>query len=74
MIRYKNLNGHSGVTGYQTGNESIVVAFGNNEAYLYTYASAGKPIIEKMKKLAVSGRGLSTFISQTVREKFEKKL
>tara|TARA_B100001105_G_C22298526_1_gene402748 strand:+ start:699 stop:923 length:225 start_codon:yes stop_codon:yes gene_type:complete len=74
MPRYKNLDGNSGVSAYEIGSDSIAVAFGPDDKYLYTYASAGKRIIEKMKKLAVAGRGLSTYISQTVKEKFEKKL
>ena len=73
MERYKNLEGHSGVTGYEISDDSIRVEFNYDTVYEYTYASAGKRIIEKMKKLAVAGKGLSTYISQTVREKFEKR-
>lgn len=74
MIRYRNLEGHSGVTGYEPQPEGICVEFNHNAVYLYTYASAGKTVVEKMKKLARAGKGLSTYISRTVREKFEKKL
>jgi hypothetical protein len=42
--------------------------------YLYTYESAGKRVIEKMKKLATTGKGLSTYISQTVKDNFETQL
>ncbi len=73
MIRYKDLEGHSGVTGYELHDESIRVEFNHDAVYEYTYASAGERIIEKMKKLAVAGKGLSTYISQTVRERFERK-
>jgi len=74
MEQYKNLAGHSGVTGYEIGAESIAVAFNHNAVYLYTYKSAGKSAVEKMKRLAKAGRGLSTYISQHVREHFEEKL
>lgn len=74
MPRYKNLEGNSGVSAYQIGSDSIAVAFGPDDIYLYTYASAGKKMIEKMKKLAIAGKGLSTYISQKVKDKFEKKL
>jgi hypothetical protein len=74
MERYKNLNGNSGVTAYKTCNDSIEVKFNNNTVYRYTYTSAGKRIIEKMKKLAKSGRGLSSYISRIVQKKFEKQL
>ena len=74
MIRYRNLEGHSGVTAYKSGPDSICVEFNHNAVYLYTYASAGKNVVETMKKLAKAGKGLSTYISRSVREKFEKKL
>lgn len=74
MERYKNLEGHSGVTAFETGPESISVEFNHNAVYRYTYKSADRHVVEKMKKLAKSGRGLSTYISRIVREKFEKKL
>jgi hypothetical protein len=74
MKRYKNLEGHSGVTAYEAGSDSISIEFNGDAVYLYTYSSAGKRSIEKMKKLAAAGKGLSTYISRIVREKFEKKL
>ena len=73
MERYLNKDGHSGVTGYIITPNSISVEFNHDAVYLYTYNSAGKNIIEKMKLLAKSGRGLSTYISQHVKEKFEEK-
>jgi hypothetical protein len=74
MPQYKNLEGNSGVTAYQIGSDSIAVVFGQDDTYVYSYASAGKRAIEKMKKLAMSGKGLSTYISRAVKDKFEKKL
>jgi len=74
MKRYKNLEGHSGVTGYEILPDAIAVQFNYDAVYRYTYASAGKRIIEKMKELAIAGKGLSTYISQTVKGKFEDKI
>lgn len=74
MIRYKNLEGHSGVTAYEPGTDSIAVEFGHETIYLYTYRSAGRAMVEQMKKLAQKGKGLSTYISQTVKNKYESKL
>jgi len=74
MKKYLNKEGHSGVTGYELGTAGISVEFNHDAVYLYTYKSAGKKVIEKMKELAEAGRGLSTYISQTVRENFEKKV
>jgi hypothetical protein len=73
MITYSNLSSSSGVTAFKAGKDYIVVAFAD-DVYLYTYASAGKSHIEKMKQLAEAGRGLGTYISRHVREHYEKKL
>jgi len=74
MTPYQNLEGHSGVSAYEIKPDSIAVEFNHNAIYLYTYKSAGKRVIEKMKLLAKAGRGLSTYISQKVRDNFEKKI
>jgi hypothetical protein len=65
---YQDLSGDSGVAGYEIGAESITVQFKSGAIYLYTYASAGKSKIEAMKRLAVRGHTLSTFISREVKE------
>jgi len=65
MTTYKSKSGkHSGVTAYQNGHNYIIVQFNHSVVYKYTYRSAGKPTIEKMKALALANKGLSTFISQ----------
>lgn len=74
MNTYKNLDGNSGITRYESGIDCIVVEFNYDNKYIYTYKSAGKSVVEKMKRLASAGRGLSTYISRTVREHFERKL
>jgi len=72
MIPYKNITGNSGVVGYDPGKDFIVIQFVNNVIYRYSYASAGMDNVEKMKLLARSGKGLSTFISRNVKDKYEK--
>lgn len=74
MKQYKNISGDSGITAYETTENSISVEFNHDALYRYTYESTGKQKIEKMKKLAAEGKGLSTYISQVVKEKFERKL
>ncbi|MBE7176352.1 MAG: hypothetical protein INR69_08125 [Mucilaginibacter polytrichastri] len=54
----------SGVNGFSIHDQEIVVRFVNHDLYTYTYASAGKTTVEKMKKLALASEGLSTFIAQ----------
>jgi hypothetical protein len=71
MKKYLGKSGNSGVMGYETAEDRITVQFRNSNVYTYTYRSAGKRHVEKMKLLALSGKGLSGYISQYVREKYE---
>jgi len=64
MRPYLNLSGNSGVREYEPGPDFIRVQFHSGDLYLYTYESAGRDNVEEMKRLAVAGKGLSTFISQ----------
>jgi len=74
MQPYKNLSGNSGVVAYDLGAGSITVQFINGDRYLYTEESAGAANIAHMQRLAIAGRGLSTFISQVIRKRYAKKL
>jgi len=74
MERYENLSGDSGVAAYEIGDESVKVEFRDGHIYLYTYQSAGRENIERMKDLALAGRGLNTFISKFVRKRYASRL
>lgn len=75
MEQYKkNNSGTSGVEFYEIGNEDIIAQFIDGSIYRYTYKSAGEGAIEHMKKLAIAGKGLTTFINQHVKDKYEEKL
>jgi hypothetical protein len=50
------------------------VRFRKEGRYLYNYEKPGRSTVEKMKRLAADGRGLSTFISRQVRENYAKRL
>lgn len=54
---YANSGGNSNVVGYVIERQAITVRFGDGSAYLYTYASAGREVVEQMKALARAGRG-----------------
>jgi hypothetical protein len=73
MKRYQNLSGHSGVTAYEIAPQAVTVQFAGGDVYVYSYASAGAANVEEMKRLAISGRGLATFISQHVQHAYESK-
>ena len=74
MKPYGNSAGDSGVRAYEIARESIKVKFLSGETYLYSYKRPGKVHVEKMKSLAEKGKGLSTYISQYVRDNYESKL
>lgn len=74
MKRYKKINKDSGVYAYEIGRDNIKVQFNDGSVYLYTYVNTGKQHIEQMKKLASSGKGLTTYININVKEKYALKV
>ena len=74
MQRYGNQSRESGVVAYDIDAGRIVVQFRNGDRYLYTEDSAGAANIATMQALARAGRGLSTFISQHVHDRYARKL
>lgn len=74
MTPYRKLSGNSGVTHYELASDSIKIKFNNGSVYLYTHAITGEGHISKMKQLATSGKGLSTYISQHVKDRYALKL
>ncbi|MBV6841273.1 hypothetical protein [Xanthomonas euvesicatoria] len=74
MQRYGNRDGHSGVVAYALADDAIAVRFRSGEIYVYTADSAGAEAVATMQRLATAGRGLSTYISQTVRDGYAGKI
>jgi hypothetical protein len=74
MQRYKNRSGDSGVVAFELGDQSITIKFRGGQCHLYTAASTGAADIATMQRLACEGKGLCTFISQFVRDRYERKL
>ena len=74
MQHYKNQSGNSAIRAYDIYDKSIVIEFRYAGKYLYNYDQSGREHVEEMKRLAVEGRGLSTYITQNVRKLFAKKL
>ena len=73
MEIYKNKSGDAGVKTFETGPDFIKVRFrDSSKIYKYSYTSPGKEHVEHMKILARQGAGLTTYISQNVKSKFEK--
>jgi len=74
MQRYANRSGHSGVVAYELGADAITVKFAGGDRYLYDVNTTGADHIARMRELARQGQGLSTYISQHVRERYSRKL
>ncbi len=72
MKLYQNKSGNSGVVAYETGKTFIRIQFVEGARYTYTYKSAGKKHVEQMKLLAAEGKGLSGYISQHVKDAYDK--
>lgn len=74
MERYRNLSGDSGVIAYRLSRDSIAVEFRGGAIYLYDFAVPGRREVEEMTRLAIAGRGLSTYISRAVGERYAEKV
>ena len=73
MERYRNLHGGSGVDAYAFTPTSILVRFRSSDrVYEYSHRSAGAGNVRRMKRLAEAGRGLGTFISTHVSDRYER--
>ena len=73
MKRYLDLSGDSGVVAYELRPDAIKVKFrGSDRVYVYSHASAGATHVAHMKRLAEAGKGLSTYISRHVHDRYER--
>lgn len=72
MVRYKNLNGNSGIKNYGKGADYIDIEFRDRErVYRYSYQKAGMQHVEQMKTLADKGQGLNTYLNKHVKNLFD---
>jgi len=74
MQPYRNLSGDSGVVAFALADDAVVLQFAQGDLYEYTAASAGPAALARMRALALGGRGLSTYVSQHVRDGYARKL
>ena len=74
MERYNNGGRSTGAVAYQIVNDGIEVKFQDDSVYLYTKEATGADNVEKMRKLAAEGRGLTSFINREVKKRYAKKL
>ena len=74
MEPYGNLGGDSAVVGYEIAERAISVQFRSGSIYLYNYEVTGSHYVEEMKRLAVAGRGLGSFIASVVKKNYASRL
>ncbi len=74
LQRYVNLDVDSGVVAYAAGPRGIAIEFANGSFYIHDLDRPGRKAVVKMKRLARAGRGLSTSISQRVRDNYATRL
>jgi hypothetical protein len=73
-VRYHNRAGDSGVVSYSLRKDGIALEFRDGDRYLYDATRPGPADVAQMIELARAGRGLSTFVSQHVRDRYARKL
>jgi len=73
MQKYSGQLRRGGAVAFEIGAEWIDVEFTSGWIYRFTYNRPGALRVERMKELALSGRGLSTFISRHVKNRYESR-
>ncbi|AOJ79397.1 hypothetical protein WT60_00885 [Burkholderia sp. MSMB617WGS] len=73
MEPYKNLSGKSGVIAYEISTDSIEVEFKGSILYLYNYSTPGQRDVEQMKRHAIAGVGLNSYINTYVGKRYAQK-
>jgi len=72
--RYGNRSGDSGISAYEILDDAILIRFRDGGLYRYDALNPGPWALSEMKRLAQTGRGLTTFINRHVREDYAEKL
>ena len=74
-IPYKPSSPKTGVATYEILESAIILEFRDRKnRYLYNSTKPGAKHVAAMIELAKSGKGLSTYINQHVRENYARKL
>ena len=73
MQIYKNLGGNSNIIAFELGDDYIDVQFNKEMIYRYSYISAGILKVNEMKRLALQGYGLNSYIMRNARINYEFK-
>ncbi|MGF6244233.1 hypothetical protein P3T42_005998 [Paraburkholderia sp. GAS38] len=74
MEHYKNLGGNSGVYAYEISIDAIKVQFQDGAVYPYDYSATGHDVVEQMKRYAIAGRGLNSYIKRFANKRYAARL
>ena len=74
MQQYGNERGASGVVAYELHDDAIDIRFANGDVYRYDTTTPGAVDVELMKRFARAGRGLASYISKYVRDRYAANL
>jgi hypothetical protein len=64
----------SGVVAYEIRDGAIDIEFANGDVYRYDATKPGPVDVELMSRFARAGRGLTTYISKYVKDRYAAKL
>jgi hypothetical protein len=74
METYANLSGRSGIRRFEIRSNGIVVEFKGRARYFYSTSRPGTSAVNEMKRLAIEGVGLNTYISKYVGDRYSRKM
>jgi hypothetical protein len=74
LQKYTDASHDSGVSAYALGPDFIDVEFRHDGRYRYDHRRPGRAHVQAMKRLAVRGQGLATYINRHVRDNYAAKL
>lgn len=74
MEKYKNLGGNSNINSFKIEGNSIEVQFNDGSIYLYNDVRPGSAAVEEMKRLALNGSGLNSYINRNIKKNYFSKL
>ena len=74
-IHYKSRNADAGVRSFEILPDAILLEFADRKwRYLYNAEKPGRTHVDNMKRLALTGKGLTTYVNQHVRENYAARL
>ncbi len=72
MQKYEDIDKDSKVECFQNNETSIKVRYkDSSKVYVYSYDKPGRLHVERMKRLALSGDGLNSFVNKYVGKKYD---